>query len=70
MLDEEQFPKWLGWAGIAFALLFTIGAFRNVTSVVQVIADTNNALLPLWMVILGAALIWFSMRPVHVVDTE
>jgi len=70
MLDEEQFPKWLGWAGIVFALLFTIGAFRNVTTVVQVIADANNVLLPLWMVILGAALVWHSMHPHHVVDTQ
>lgn len=70
MRDEEQFPKWLGWAGIAFALLFTIGAFRNVTSVVQPIADANNVLLPLWMVILGAALIRYSSRPIHAVNNE
>jgi hypothetical protein len=29
---------------------------------VQVIADINNALLPLWMLVLGTALIWYSRR--------
>jgi hypothetical protein len=57
MLDERRFPAWLGWLGIAFAALFLIGAFRNVTSVVQPVADLNNALLPLWMIVLGVALI-------------
>lgn len=59
MLDEPRYPAWLGWCGTAFALLFTIGAFRNVTPRVQRIADINNALLPLWMIVLGAALIWY-----------
>lgn len=63
MLDEKRFPKWLGWSGVGFSLLFLIGAFRNVTSTVQFIADTNNGLLPLWMIILGTALIWYSKHP-------
>jgi hypothetical protein len=57
MLDEASFPNWLGWSGVGFSLLFLIGAFRNVTSVVQVVADLNNALLPLWLIVLGVALI-------------
>jgi len=60
MLDDTRFPKWLGWSGVGFSLLFLIGAFRNVTSAVQVIADINNALLPLWLIMMGAALIWRS----------
>lgn len=63
MLDEQRFPKWLGWSGIAFALLFFVGAFRNVTSAVQPVADVNNALLPLWMIVLGAAFVWYSRLP-------
>jgi Domain of unknown function (DUF4386) len=62
LLDEVQFPKWLGWGSIAFALLFIVGAFRNTASAVQPIANINNALLPLWMVVLGASLIWRSSK--------
>ena len=62
LLNEKQFPKWLGWSGVAFASLFVLGAFRNVTPAVQRIADINNALLPLWMVILGVSLIWHSRK--------
>jgi hypothetical protein len=40
-----------------FAMLFTVGAFRNVLSAVQPVADINNALLPLWMAVLGVSLI-------------
>lgn len=63
MLAEARFPKWLGWSGVVFSFLFLVGAFRNVTNAVQVVADINNGLLPLWMIVMGAALIWFSRRP-------
>ncbi|MDH4235506.1 MAG: DUF4386 domain-containing protein [Gallionella sp.] len=63
MLAEAHFPKWLGWSGMVFALLFITGAFRNVSSSVQFIADINNVLLPLWMIILGAALVWYTRHP-------
>jgi Domain of unknown function (DUF4386) len=61
-LNEARFPKWLGWGGVAFALLFVVGAFRNVATAVQVVADVNNVLLPLWMLILGGSLIWYTRR--------
>lgn len=63
MLAEARFPKWLGGVGAAFALLFFVGAFRNVTPAVQSIANLNNSLLPLWMIVLGTALIWYSKKP-------
>lgn len=63
MLDEPRFPKWLGWSGVGFSLLFLVGAFRNVASTVQIIADINNGLLPLWMIVLGTALFWYSRNP-------
>jgi len=56
---EPQFPSWLGIAGVAFAALCLAGALRNVTPQVQPIADVNNYLLPLWLVILGVAAIRF-----------
>lgn len=60
MLDEERFPRWLAWCGAVFAVLFFVGAFRNAVPAVQAVADLNNALLPLWMLVLGVALIWYS----------
>jgi hypothetical protein len=59
MLKEAAFPRWLGWCGVAFATLFLIGALRNVTGIVQPIADLNNMLLPLWMIVMGVSLIRF-----------
>jgi hypothetical protein len=47
---------------MVFGLLFLAGAFRNVAPAVQPIADLNNLLLPLWMIVLGSALIWLG-RP-------
>ena len=63
MLDETRFPRWLGLCGIGFAVMFLVGAFRNVTSVVQIVADIDNGLLPLWMIALGIALIRYSKAP-------
>ena len=60
MVDDVRFPRWLGWSGVGFSLLFVVGAFRNVTQAMQVVADINNALLPLWLIVMGAALIWYS----------
>ncbi|HTU67201.1 MAG TPA: DUF4386 family protein [Steroidobacteraceae bacterium] len=57
MLADARFPAWLGIAGLAFGIAFAIGAFRNVTTRVQWLADINNWLLPLWMILLGGALI-------------
>lgn len=62
MLDEDRFPSWLGWSGINVSLLLIIGAFRNVHYAVQIIADLNNLLLPLWMIVMGSSMLWFSGR--------
>lgn len=62
LAKERQFPKWLGWCGVGLSFLFVVGALRNVTPAVQRIADVNNALLPLWMVVLGVSLIWQSRK--------
>ena len=62
MLGEARYAKWAGWAGVGFSMLFFVGAFRNVTSAVQVIADINNALLPLWLIVLGVVLMHSGAR--------
>ena len=61
-LVESTLPRWLGWSGLAFAALFLLGAFRNVSELVQPVADLNNALLPLWLVASGIALLRGSRR--------
>lgn len=70
ILAEARFPKWLGWSGVVFSFLFLVGAFRNVTTAVQVVADVNNGLLPLWMIVMGTGLIWFSRRPGQMAEVE
>ena len=62
LLAEGRFPRWLGWTGAAFGIVFLVGALRNALPAVQPVADVNNALLPLWMVVLGLALIWSTRR--------
>jgi hypothetical protein len=44
-------------------VLFFVGAFRNVTGSVQIVADINNGLLPLWMIVLGVAMVRYSKLP-------
>jgi hypothetical protein len=62
MRDEARFPVWLSWCGVVFSVLFFVGAFRNAVPAVQAVADLNNALLPLWMLVLGISLVWYSKR--------
>lgn len=57
LMTEERLAHWLGWCGITFSFLFLVGACRNFIPLVQPVADVNNALLPLWMVVLGISLI-------------
>jgi len=56
-LRSSQRARWIGWIGVITAVAGLIGMFRNVTSVVAPIAALNNYLLPLFMIVLGAALI-------------
>jgi hypothetical protein len=50
-------PRWVGWLGVATAGAGFVGMFRNVTSLVAPVAAVNNYLLPLFMIVLGVALI-------------
>jgi hypothetical protein len=59
---ETRFPSWLGVAGVVFAALFIIGAFRNAMPQVQPLADVNNYLLPLWLIVLGGSMIRAARR--------
>jgi len=61
MHADTRFASWLGIAGIIFSISFLVGAFRNVTGRLQLIADINNYLLPLWLIVLGSTCVWIAM---------
>jgi hypothetical protein len=56
-LRSRDVGRWFGYAGIVVGVIGAIAAFRNVTSVVGPIAEVNNYVLPLWLIILGVVLI-------------
>lgn len=63
MLNRDSgFSPWIGWLGIATAVAGLTGMFRNVTQAVEIVASVNNYLLPVWMIVFGAALLRYSKR--------
>lgn len=52
-LRDRLLPRWSAVAGVAAALAGLIGMWRNVTPSVSIVAEVENAILPLWMIILG-----------------
>lgn len=54
---EHRRQPWLGRVAIAAGLLGMVGAWRVLTSVVQPVADLENAVLPLWLVLYGVVLL-------------
>jgi len=63
MLEKDSgFPRWVGWLGVVTGIAGLVGMFRNVTTAVAPIAEVNNYLLPLWMIVFGFSLLRFSRR--------
>ena len=60
LLRRPDTRQWLGWSGIATGALGMIGMWRNVTPAVALVAEVNNYLLPLWMLVFGGWLIWLA----------
>jgi hypothetical protein len=60
-LQSMPTKRWFGMGGIAVGAVGWVAAFRNVTSVVGPVAEVNNYLLPLWLVVLGVVLIRWSV---------
>jgi hypothetical protein len=56
-LASPSRARWIGWLGVVTAIAGLIGMWRNVTTAVAPIAAVNNYLLPLFMIVLGVALI-------------
>jgi hypothetical protein len=49
-------PRWLGITGVLVSLVGFAAMFRNVTPAVAAIAEVNNYVLPLWLVVFGVVL--------------
>jgi len=62
LLRHARSPRWLGWCGVATGVLGLIGMWRNVTPLVDLVADVNNYLLPAWMLGFGGWLLVASRR--------
>jgi len=63
MLERGSgFSRWIGWLGAITATAGLIGMFRNVTAAVAAVAEVNNYLLPLWMIVFGVSLIRLPAR--------
>jgi uncharacterized protein DUF4386 len=60
MKTGSGFPRWIGWLGIITGAAGLIGMFRNVTPAVAPIAEVNNYLLPLWMIVFGVGLLRYG----------
>jgi hypothetical protein len=56
-LGSAAAKRWFAVGGIVVGIIGWVAAFRNVTSVVAPIAEVNNYLLPLWLIVLGVVLI-------------
>jgi hypothetical protein len=50
-------PRWVAAVGLLTGVSGLVGMFRNITPAVAFIADVNNYLLPLWMIIFGVVLL-------------
>ena len=62
MWRNAAFARWVALLGIAAGVLGWIAMWRNVTDIVAPAAALNNAVLPIWLLVFGLALIRLS-RP-------
>jgi peptidoglycan/LPS O-acetylase OafA/YrhL len=54
-IDRPQ--HWLLLTGLAASLIGGVAMLRNLTAVVEPIAAANNIVLPLWMLVMGVAMV-------------
>jgi hypothetical protein len=54
---------WLMIAGASASVLGFLAMLRNVIAWVEPIAALNNVVLPIWMLVLGVALVRHRTRP-------
>jgi uncharacterized protein DUF4386 len=60
LVRESGFPRWMAYLGLFTAVAGLVGMFRNVSNVVDPVAEVNNYLLPLWMIVFGVGLLRFQ----------
>jgi hypothetical protein len=60
LLRRVETRRWLGWSSVVVGGLGMVGMWRNVTRSVALVAEVNNYLLPLWMLVLGGWMIWLA----------
>ncbi len=66
---DSGFSRWVAWLGIVTGAAGLIGMFRNVSHAVGPIAEVNNYLLPLWMIVFGVSLLRYTSKaPVVVIS--
>ena len=53
----RRLPRWSAVAGVVAALVGLVGMWRNVTPLVAGVAEIENSVLPLWMLVLGVLLV-------------
>ncbi len=51
------FPAWFHAGGFVASASFFVGAFRNLTGAVALVAEVNNLLIPAWMIAFGVGLV-------------
>ncbi len=47
---------WLGTGSIAMGVIVVVSAQRQLTSLVDVVSEVNNVLLPVWLIVVGVTL--------------
>ena len=55
--------RWLAPAGLAASLLGAVAMLRNAVPGLDMVAALNNAVLPLWMLVMGVAMLRHRARP-------
>lgn len=65
---DRQLPRWVSGFGVLAGVVGLVAMWRNVTPAVSLMADANNALLPLWLIVWGIALM--RLRVSHTPTTS
>jgi hypothetical protein len=54
------FAPWIGWLGLITGVAGLVGMFRNAAQLVAPVAEVNNYLLPVWMIVFGISLLRYQ----------
>lgn len=54
--SDHRLPRWVSGFGVGAGVVGLVAMWRNVTPAVALVAEVNNAILPLWLIVWGIAL--------------